>query len=382
MQVPFSPPSITDVEIAEVLDTLSSGWITTGPKTRVFEQAFCERVGAKAAVAVNSCTAALALALKLHEIGPGDEVITTTLTFTSTVNVIEHTGARPVLVDVCPDTLNIDPEQVERSITCRTKAVIAVHYAGHPADIPALQAICDSHGLKLIEDAAHALPAAIGGRTIGGTGNLTTFSFYATKNLATGEGGMLTGPPELLERARTLSLHGMSRNAWNRYGANGDWFYDVLEPGFKYNMSDLQAALGVAQLKRLDDLQARRAEIYNRYNNVFARVDGVQTPVLRLGCDHAHHLYVLRMQDHNDRDELVNRLREYSVSTSVHFIPVHIHKYYRDRYGYSQNDFPVAFDSYQRMVSLPLSPALTDDQVTYVADKVACVIAGARKAAA
>lgn len=372
MQVPFSPPSITDVEIEQVLDTLRSGWITTGPKTREFEQAFAERVQAPAALAVNSCTAALAIALRLHDVGPGDEVITTTLTFTSTVNVIEHTGATPVLVDVEPDTLNIDPQAIRRAITPRTKAVIAVHFAGQPVELDQVQAICDEHGLKLIEDAAHAIPAAFGDRPIGSGPNLTAFSFYATKNLATGEGGMLTGEPDQIERARSLSLHGMSRNAWNRYGAKGSWFYSIEEPGFKCNMSDLQAALGLAQLQRLDELQARRAEIFDNYDQAFAASPDLQTPTRRGGRDHAYHLYVLRLTGAlaGARDRLIDTLREAGVSTSVHFIPVHRHQYYAGKYGYPPEDFPVANESYGRMLSLPLSPVLSDEQVGWVVQNV------------
>jgi dTDP-4-amino-4,6-dideoxygalactose transaminase len=253
--VRFSPPAIGDDEIREVVDTLQSDWITTGPKVALFEKRFRDFVGAPAALALNSCTAGLHLSLVTLGIGPGDEVITSTLTFASTVNVIEHVGARPVLVDVEPDTLNLDSHRVAAAITSRTKAIIVVHFAGHPADLDALAALAQTHGIALVEDAAHALPAAYRGRRVGSSANLTSFSFYATKNLTTAEGGMLTGDAELVERARILSLHGMSRNAWNRYGADGTWFYDVVCPGFKYNMTDLQAALGLAQLGRLETLQ-------------------------------------------------------------------------------------------------------------------------------
>jgi dTDP-4-amino-4,6-dideoxygalactose transaminase len=367
--VRFSPPSIGEDEIREVVDTLGSDWITTGPKVARFEQQFRGFVGAPAALALNSCTAGLHLSLVALGIGPCDEVITSTLTFTSTVNVVEHVGARPVLVDVEADTLNLDPECVESAITPRTKAIIAVHYAGHPADLDSLQEIADRHGIALIEDAAHGLPAAYRGRTVGSSANLTSFSFYATKNLTTGEGGMLTGDPELVDRARILSLHGMSRNAWNRYGAEGTWFYDVVAPGFKYNMTDIQAALGLAQLARFEKLQARRARIFARYNEALMSIPGLLLPACRDHVEHAWHLYVLRINDgvfRGGRDQMVKLLKARGICTSVHFIPVHLHTYYREKYGYRADDFPIALENYQRMLSLPLSPALTDDDVSRV----------------
>ncbi|MEX0642666.1 MAG: DegT/DnrJ/EryC1/StrS aminotransferase family protein [Pirellulales bacterium] len=376
--VRFSPPAIGEDEIREVVDTLESEWLTTGPKTALFEQQFREFVDAPAALALNSCTAGLHLSLVALGIAAGDEVITSTLTFASTVNVIEHVGARPVLVDVEPDTLNIDPRCVERAITPRTKAIVAVHFSGHPADLDALGVIARRHGLALVEDAAHAVDAAYHGRPIGSSANLTSFSFYATKNLTTAEGGMLTGDPELVDRARILSLHGMSRNAWNRYGAEGSWFYDVVTPGFKCNMTDVQAALGLAQLARLERLQLRRAEIFARYNAAFESIAGLQTPMCRADVKHAWHLYVLRLGDgvlQGGRDALIAALQTRSICTSVHFIPVHMHTFYRDKYGYRPDDFPVALDSYLRMLSLPLSPALSDNDVTRVIESVTEVVA-------
>jgi dTDP-4-amino-4,6-dideoxygalactose transaminase len=374
--VRFSPPSIGPDEIGEVVDTLESDWITTGPKVARFEQEFRRVVGAPAALALNSCTAGLHLSLVALGIKPGDEVITSTLTFTSTVNVIEHVGARPVLVDVESDTLNLDPGAVECSLTQRTKAIIAVHFAGHPANLDALAPLAKKHNLAIVEDAAHALPAAFRGRRVGSSANLTSFSFYATKNLTTGEGGMLTGEPELVDRARILSLHGMSRNAWNRYGTEGTWFYDVVAPGFKCNMTDIQAALGLAQLARLDDMQRRRAEIFARYNAVFAGIAGLEIPTKRNDVEHAWHLYVLRLADgrlRGGRDEMIAALKARGICTSVHFIPVHLHTYYRQKYGYQPDDFPVALDSYQRMLSLPLSPALSDEDVSRVIDAVTSI---------
>lgn len=363
----FSPPAIGAAEAARVATVLASGWVTTGPETAEFERRFREFVGAEASLAVNSCTAALSLALRVVGVGPGDEVVTTTNTFVSTVNVIEHCGARPVLVDIEPDTMNIDPRAVDAAIGPLTKAVIAVHYAGHPVDLTALQAICDARGIPLIEDAAHAVPAKHEGRMIGGTGNLTAFSFYATKNLTTGEGGMLTGTADLVDRARTLSLHGMSRNAWNRYGDSGRWRYDVVEAGFKCNLSDLQSAIGIAQLERLPELQARRQEVYRRYNEAFTSNRSLETPALRDGVEHALHLYVLRVRGGAaERDDLIEGLYADGVRPSLHFIPVHHHTYYRERYGEWLGDFPVADSCFERMLSLPLSPALRDDEVERV----------------
>ncbi|WP_197527251.1 DegT/DnrJ/EryC1/StrS family aminotransferase [Pirellulimonas nuda] len=370
--MPFSPPCVGEEEVAAAAEAIRSGWLTTGPKTAQFEADFRDFVGAPAAIAVNSCTAALGLALRLHNVGPGDEVISTTMTFVSTLNVVQHVGARPVLVDVEPDTLNIDPRAVARAITPRTKAIIAVHYAGHPADLDRLAEAANEAGVPLIEDAAHAVPAAHRGQMIGASDRLTAFSFYATKNLAVGEGGMLTGSAELLERARRLSLHGMSRDAWNRYGEKGNWFYEVLEAGQKCNLSDVQSSIGLVQLAKLPAMQARRQAIWDAYNEAFDRLPGLQTPATRTGVDHAHHLYVLRIRPGAmvDRDQLIAGLAARGVRTSLHFIPVHLHRHYRQAYGYGWGDFPVAEDAYGRMLSLPLSPALSDAQVEAVIQSV------------
>ena len=269
----FAPPSIGDEEIAEVVDTLRSGWITTGPKTARFEQEFARYLGAPGALAVNSCTAALHTALLTAGVGAGDEVITTPLTFAATANVIEHVRARPVFVDVDPETLQIDPDGLEAAVTPRTRAIIPVHFGGHPADLDAVDTVASRHGLLVVEDAAHALPARFRGRLIGSRGNPVAFSFYATKNLTTGEGGMLTADPEFLERARIASLHGMSHDGWKRYAEGGHWFYEVLLPGFKYNMSDIQAAMGLAQLAKLERHQARRRAVVHAYQAAFTGHD-------------------------------------------------------------------------------------------------------------
>jgi len=359
----FSPPLIGEEEIAEVVDTLRSDWITTGPKTKQFEREFAQFIGAPAALAVSSATDAMLVGLAALGIGPGDEVITTPMTFCSTVHVIEHLGAQPVLVDVEPDTLNIDPEQVTRAVTPRTRVVMPVHLYGHPCEMDALLDIAAQHNLYLVEDAAHALPAKYKGRYIGssplsrtlgegaGVRVLTAFSFYATKNLTTAEGGMLTGDPEIIEQTRIWSLHGMSRNAYKRYSAEGSWYYEVILPGFKCNMTDIQAAIGLHQLRKLPQFQARRREIVRRYNEVFSQFEELQAPVERPEVEHAWHIYALRLNLDRltiDRARFIEELKVRNIGTSVHFIPIHLHPYYRDKYGYKPQDFPVAYREYQR----------------------------------
>ena len=371
--LPFAPPSIGEDEIREVADTLRSGWISTGPKTKRFEAEFTSYVQAPGAVALSSCTAALHTALAALGVGPGDEVITTPITFAASANVVEHVGARPVLVDVQPDTLNIDPERIAAAVTPRTKAILPVHFAGHPVDLDPIHELAQALDLAVVEDAAHAVAARYHGRPIGSGDNLAAFSFYATKNLTTAEGGMLTGSSDLLARARRLGLHGISRDAWQRYHQGGSWYYEVVEPGFKYNMTDIQAALGLCQLKKLDGFQRRRREIAARYTEAFAAETALQTPVTRPGVEHAWHLYVLRLRLEAlriDRDRFIVELTERNVGTSVHFIPIHLHPYYRDKYGYAPDSFPVAYENYQRLLSLPLHPGLDDQDVADVIEAV------------
>lgn len=377
--VPFARPLVGEDEIASVSEALRSGWISAGPKTREFEEAFRDYLGAPATLAVNSCTAALHLAVLGAGVGPGDEVLTTPLTFAATVNVIVHAGARPVLVDVEPDTLNIDPQAVPAAVTPRTKAVVTVHYGGHPAELDPLHEIAQRHGLVIIEDAAHALPAQYRGRLVGSGENPAAFSFYATKNITTGDGGMLTGEPGFVEEARVASLHGMSRDAWKRYAERGGWRYEVTLPGFKYNMTDPAAALGLAQLRRLEEFQRRRREVVAAYERGFGGHDAFETPVERPDVEHAWHLYVLRLRRDAlsiDRDVFVDELQRRRIGTSVHFIPIHLHPYYRRTLGYEPADLPVAYDAYQRMLSLPLYPGLSQAEVDRV---VAAVLDVARR---
>ncbi len=376
--MPFSPPHLDDDEIAEVTDSLRSGWITTGPKCKAFEQAFAERLDSPAALAVNSCTAALHTALAVLGIGPGDEVITSCLTFCSTVSVIEHVGATPVLVDVEPDTLNLDPAAVAAAVTERTRVILPVHYAG---DIPATwtpcEAIASKHGLEIVEDAAHALPARYKDRWIGQTDHPVCFSFYATKNLTTAEGGMLTGAPEMIDRARVASLHGMSRDAWKRYDKGGSWYYEVVMPGFKYNLPDVLAAIGLAQLKKLDRMQAVRRAAVERYDAAVAGLP-VRVPTERPEVESALHLYPLRLLDEAPlgRNEFIERMKAANIGTSVHFIPIHFHPYYREKYGWREGMFPVAEDAFSRVVSLPLHGGLADGDIDDVVREVRRCLGG------
>jgi len=391
--LPFASPFLGEEEIAEVVDTLRSDWITTGPKVKQFEEEFAAMVGAPAALALSSCTAALHISLKTLGIGPGDAVLTTPMTFCSGVNVIEHVGARPILVDVEPDTLNLDPSKLRQTLEelkgkgdgGQPKAIIAVHLHGHPCAMDAILGIAREYGLAVIEDAAHALPARYHGRLIGspvasaGVPILTCYSFYAIKNLTTGEGGMLVASPELVDEARTWSLHGMSRDAWKRYGAGGSWYYEVTRAGFKYNMMDIQAALGLQQLRKLPRFWARRLEIAERYNTAFAGVEAFETPAHRPEIEHAWHLYALRVNCGRlglSRDRFIEELRARNIATSVHFIPIHLHPYYRDKYHYEPEDFPVAYREYQRTLSLPLYPRMDDRDVEDVIEAV-LAIAGA-----
>lgn len=369
--VPFSPPCLTDAEAEAVQAVLQSPWLTTGPNCKAFEEEFAAVHEAEAALALNSCTAGLHLALLGHDIGPGDEVIVPTHTFCASANVVEHVGARPVLVDVEPDTLNIDVEQVIRAITPNTKAVTVVHYAGHPAEMDALVEVCEKFGIALIEDAAHAVTARYRGRLVGSRKNYACFSFYATKNLTTGEGGMVTGSAELIDRIRPMSLHGMSRDAWKRFDRGSSWRYDVLAPGFKYNLTDIAAALGRVQLRRMPEMQARRFEIVEQYHRALSGVDSLTLPIKRDHVDTSWHLYVIKLNLDKitaARDQVMNDLLTHDIGVSVHYCPVHMMSYYRDKYSLDEKDFPVATEAFSRIISLPLSAAHTDSQVNRVCE--------------
>jgi dTDP-4-amino-4,6-dideoxygalactose transaminase len=377
----FGAPYIGEEEIKDVVDTLRSGWLGTGPKTRQFELQFAAYVQTKFAVGTNSGTAALHLALDALGVGPGDEVITTPLTFVATANVIEHCGATPVFADVRDEDGNIDPEQVIRRATHRTKAILPVHYAGALADVVALREAFPK--TPIVVDAAHAVEARIGQRTsAGGGATATAYSFYVTKNLATGEGGMLaTDNAHLSEIAACRRLHGLDNDAWTRYSSGSYGDYELVYPGFKYNMTDLHASLGIHQLARLEEAQARRIEIWNRYNEAFEDVPGVHilpTALLAHGAEHSRHLYTLLFAWDDlgmSRDRLVSELNKVGIGTGWHFHPVHLHRFYREKYGYREGDFPVAEDIGHRTVSLPLSPVLSDVDVDRVIASVQAVVA-------
>lgn len=373
----FSPPSLGDAERNEVMDTLNSDWITTGPKTKAFEAKLRDYVDAPGIVALNSCTAGLHVGLVALGIGPGDEVIVPAMTFCATANVVEHVGARPVIVDVCPDTLNLDPEAVAKAITPRTKAIIPVHYAGHPVDLDAIFALAKQHGLLVMEDAAHALPAKYKGILVGSRSNLAAFSFYATKNLTTVEGGCLTGASDLIDLARIIGHHGMNRDAWKRFDKSGSWYYEVVLPGFKYNMTDVQAAIGLHQLDRLASFQKRRREIVTAYEKGFQDLTALQLPVERPEVESSWHLYVIRLnldQLRIDRNTFIEELKVRDIGTSVHYLPVHMHPFYRDKYGYKPEDCPVAADAFSRMLTLPLHPGLADQDVQDVIEAVRDIV--------
>jgi len=376
--IPFHKPAVGEAEIAAVVETLRSGWLTMGPKTQEFERQFAEFVGARFAVAVSSCTAELHLALDALGVGPGDEVLVPSLTFASTAAVVVHTGATPRLVDCEPDTLNLSPADAARRCGARTKAILPVHMAGHPCDMKAVRDIAAEHGLKVVEDAAHALPAAYGGRPIGSLSPATAFSFYATKNLTTGEGGMVTSnDADLVETMRRRRLHGMTRDAWRRYSPQGSWRYDICYPGFKYNMTDIAAAMGLVQLKRLAALQECRERLVQRYLSRFAGIEELELPVCRSEVTHAWHLFIVRVVPERltiTRDGLLQELKAAGIGTSVHFIPLHEHSYYRDVLGYRPEDFPSTSRVASRLVSLPLFPTMTCAEVDRVVGAVRTIL--------
>lgn len=385
--IPFHAPSIGDEEIREVVDTLRSGWLTTGPRAARFESEFREYVQSPHAIALNSATAALHLALEALKIHPGDEVITTPMTFCATVHAILHVGATPVLADIGPDG-NIDPVSIERRITRRTRAIVPVHLAGLPCAMKEIWSLARRRGIAVVEDAAHAAGAWYEGSPIGatqsagGASDAVAFSFYATKNMTTGEGGMLTSPhSEIADTVRMLSLHGMSRDAWDRYTENGSWRYDVLAHGFKYNLSDIQAAIGIHQLRKLDQFVTTRAEYVERYHRMLGDLDTVELPPDNPRCRHAWHLYILRLnldQLKITRDDFIRELREAGIGTGVHFIPIPLHGFFA-KLPVSAYACPEALKFYQRIVSIPLYPAMTVEQVNYVGHTVRAVLERGRR---
>ena len=373
--LPFALPDIGEEEIAEVVDCLRSGWITTGPKTAQFEKEFAKEIGGGVeAIAVNSATAGLHLAVEALGIGPGDEVIVPVHTFTATAEIVRYMGADPVFVDVLPDSLNIDPAGIEAAITPRTKAILPVHYAGLACDMEAVLEIAGRHNLRVVEDAAHALPTTCNGARIGAlASDATVFSFYATKTLATGEHGMLvTRDPAIAKRARTMRLHAINRDVFDRYRAGGAWYYEVVAPGFKYNMTDIASALGLHQLRRLSEMHRKRAEIAESYFVAFVDLPLDLPCRENSGDTHAWHLFPVRVRASAGitRDELIARLGERAIGTSVHYVPLHLHPYWRDRYGLKPERFPVSTAAYEAMVSLPIYSKMTSEEVARVISAV------------
>jgi perosamine synthetase len=381
--IPFHSADIGEEEAQAAVAVIRSGWLTMGPKTIEFEKLFAAYVGAKHAVGVSSCTAALHLALDAIGLKPGDEVLVPTTTFTSTAEVACYFKAKPVLVDVDAKTLCMDPVDAERRITEKTRAVIPVHYAGQPCDMDAIQAMAKRHGLRVIEDAAHALPASYHGVRVGAISELTAFSFYATKTLTTGEGGMVTTDnDELATRMRMMRLHGIGRDAWKRYSAEGSWYYEVLDTGFKYNLTDIQSAIGIVQLKKCDQMREARVKVAHRYSEAFGAERSLEVPTIMEGCETAWHVYPLRLNLETlsiTRSEMIEKLKKRGIGTSVHFIPLHMHPYYKNTYGYRDEDFPVASQQYQRYLSLPIFPRMTESQIDYVIENVLEIIKAAAR---
>jgi dTDP-4-amino-4,6-dideoxygalactose transaminase len=381
--IPFHSPAIGEDEIQSVIETLKSGWLTTGPKVKRFEEDFAKYLGCKHAVAVNSGTAALHLALDAIGIKEGDEVIVPTMTFAATAEVVLYFKANPVLVDCQPDTLNLDPKKIEGAITSRTRAIIPVHFGGQPCDMDPILELAKHYNLKVIEDAAHALPAAYHGEKIGTIGDITCFSFYATKTITTGEGGMATTEnPEWANRMRMMSLHGISLDAWDRYTDKGSWYYEIIHPGYKYNLTDIAAALGIEQLKRCDQFYEARRRIAAQYNEAFAELPELQIPRCALDVQHAWHLYVIKLELERlriNRSQFIDALKKKGIGTSVHFIPLHLHPYYRDTFGYKPQDFPNASAVFERIVSLPIYPKMSRTDVLHVIEAVRDILRAHRR---
>lgn len=361
--LPFHQALIENDDIEAVVSVLKSGWLTTGARTRQFEKAFAQYVGASNAVALSSCTAALHLALAAISLEEGDEVILPTMTFSSTGEVVLYFKARPVLVDCHPQSFQADPAAMERAITPRTRAIIVVHYAGCPAPMDTILEMARRHNLRVIEDAAHALPAQYKGTMVGAFSDITCFSFYATKTLTTGEGGMATTEnPEYADRIRMLSLHGISKDAYKRYTAQGSWRYEILDVGFKYNMTDIQASLGLTQLAKCDAMREKREQLAEHYTVALSANEAFVTPVVPSNVQHAWHLYVLQLNPKAltiSRDRVIEELKERGIGTSVHFIPLHLHPYYQHQLGYHTGQFPHAEHHFEGAISLPLFPGMS-----------------------
>lgn len=369
--IPYGHQWIDEDDIEEVVKVLRSNWITTGPKIKEFEDALCEYIGCKHAVVVNSGTSALDIAVQSLGIPAGSEIITTPFTFVATPNAILYNGLKPVFADICPDTFNIDPEEIRKKITDKTEAIIHVDYAGQPCDIKALEEIATEFNLYLIEDACHAIGAEYEGKKVGNFADLTAFSFHPVKHITTGEGGaVVTDDKGLYRRLPLLRNHGIDRDARDRYGPDASWSYDVKHLGRNYRMTDFQAALGVSQLKKLDGFIDNRSELAWLYDELLSDVDGVRIPVVRSGVRHAWHLYAVLLYGSIDRDEFFKYMRAADIGVNVHYIPVYRHSYYAKRFGFDPGDFPVTEDVFSRIITLPLHPQMSSGDVSYICDKI------------
>jgi len=375
----FGSPRIEEPEIGEVVDTLRSGWLSTGPKVAGFEKSFREYIGSKYAMALHSCTAGLHLAMIVSGLGPGDEIITTPMTFAATANVIIHIGARPVFVDIDKHTMNIDPALIEKSITKRTKAIIPVHFAGRPCNMDAIMSIAKKHRLLVISDAAHAIEAIYKKKKVGAIGDITVFSFYVTKNVCTGEGGMVTtNNKEWAEKIQMYGLHGMSKGAWHRYSDKGFKHYQVIFPGYKYNMMDIQASLGIHQLKRINKYHKIREKIWQKYDGAFEELPFILPVPAEKDTVHARHLYTPLLDIKKagmTRDVFQQALYEENIGTGIHFVALHLHPYYANTFGYKRGDFPNAEFVSDRTISLPLSAKLTEEDTDDVINAVKKILA-------
>ena len=376
--LPFHQASIGEEEVKEIIQTLNSGWLTTGQKTRFFEKSFADYIGCKHAIGLNSCTAGLHLSLVVSGISSGDEVITSPITFPATTNVIVHQNAKPVFVDVESETLNMNCSEIESKINNSTKAILPVHFAGHPCDMDTITSLAQKHNLSVVEDAAHALESKYHGEKIGAIGDFTAFSFYATKNITTGEGGMLTtNDDDYADKLRILSLHGISKNAWKRYGKDGFQHWELLMPGYKYNMFDIQASLGIHQIKKVESFLNRRVQIVKKYNDAFEKTEEIQLLKVESNIKHAHHLYVIVIKTENlrvSRDEVLTEIQKRGIGVAVHFRSLHLQPFFKQHFNYKKGMFPQAEYLSDRVISLPLYPKMTDEDVSRVIETVLSVL--------
>lgn len=379
----FHKPFISEDEVNEIVDTVRSGWLSMGPKTIRFENEFNKYIGSRKSVAVSSWTAAGHLALEAFGIKAGDEVIVPTMTFPATAEIVCYFGAKPVIIDVAEDTLNISLKEIEKAITPKTKAIIPVHYGGQPCDMDEIQELANHHNLKVLEDAAHSLPAVYKGKKVGTISDVTCFSFYATKTLSTGEGGMIcTNNDEIAERTAIMRLHGINRDAWKRYSESGSWYYEVVAPGYKYNFTDLQASLGLPQLKKVDAMWESRKRISKMYTEALKDLDTIQLHTIKSDRESSWHLFPIRLNLNmlnKNRAQIIDELRQKNIGVGVHFMPVHQHLFYSQTFNLNDDNFPVASSVFPRLLSLPIYPGMNDEHVNRVINVLTDILSKAKK---